>query len=367
VSSKGATEAGTARYARRWAGANHPASHREMAGLMVSSIGLGTYLGDEDTVTDGLYRGAILTAVTGGCNLIDSAINYRHQLSERAIGAALRQLAAAGFAREEIVLCTKGGFIPLDAVHPVDARTYFARTFQEAGIASVDDIVAGCHVLTPRYLRHQLEQSLANLGVDSVDVYYVHNPETQFLEVPRAEFLVRLRAVFEALEAAADEGKIRVYGAATWDGFRVPTARQDHLELSELVEIAHELAGDGHHFRVIQLPLNLAMPEALTQSTQTVAGQAMPLLQAADVLGVHVITSAALLQTGLLGRLAPTLGAALAPLRTDAQRCLQFARSVPGVTAALVGMKRSEHVAENLEVLQVPPLSEEQLAAVLCG
>ena len=187
----------------------------------------------------------------------------------------------------------------------------------------MDDIVAGCHVLTPRYLRHQLDQSLANLGLTSVDVYYVHNPETQLLEVPRTEFLGRVRAVFEALEGAADEGKIRIYGAATWDGFRVPSARQDHLELAELVEIAHELAGDAHHFRVVQLPLNLAMPEELTQPTQTVVGQAMPLLQAADRLGVQVVTSAALLQTRLLGHLPPSLGPALAPLRTDAQRCLQ--------------------------------------------
>ena len=367
MSSSGATGAGTARYAQRWVGTNDRSSYRALAGLTVSSIGLGTYLGDEDAATDLLYREAIRTAVASGCNLIDAAINYRYQLSERAIAAALRQLAGEGFPREEIVICTKGGFIPLDPAHPTNPRTYFARTFQEAGIASVDDIVAGCHVLTPRYLRHQLDQSLANLGLTSVDVYYVHNPETQLLEVPRTEFLGRVRDVFEALEGAADEGKIRIYGAATWDGFRVPPARQDHLELAELVEIAHELAGDAHHFRVVQLPLNLAMPEALTQPTQTVVGQAMPLLQAADRLGVQVVTSAALLQTRLLGRLPASLEPALAPLRTDAQRCLQFGRSAPGVTAALVGMKRCEHVAENLEVLRVPPLAETQFAGLIGG
>ncbi len=367
MNSQGATARGTGEYVRRCAGTNHRTSYRKLAGLSVSSIGLGTYLGDEHEATDALYRGAIQAAIRGGCNLIDSAINYRYQLSERTIGAALRELAEEGISRQEIVLCTKGGFIPLDAAHPVDPRSYFARTFQEAGIASVDDIVAGCHVLTPRYLRHQLEQSLVNLGVGAVDVYYIHNPETQLLEVPRSVFLQRVRSVFEALEGAADEGKIRVYGAATWDGFRVPSARQDHLELAELVEIAHELAGDEHHFRVVQLPLNLAMLEAMTQSTQTVAGQAMSLLQAAEALGVQVISSAALLQTRLLGRLPASITAALAPLRTDAQRCLQFARSVPGVTAALVGMKRREHATENLETLREPTATELQLAAILGG
>jgi aryl-alcohol dehydrogenase-like predicted oxidoreductase len=162
-----------------------------------------------------------------------------------------------------------------------------------------------------------------------------------------------------------DEGKIRVYGAATWDGFRVPPARQDHLELAELVEIARELAGEAHHFRVVQLPLNVQMREALSQPTQMVGNQAMPLLQAATALGVQVVTSAALLQTNLLGRLPAPLAARMAPLRTDAQRCLQFARSAPGVTASLVGMRQPVHVAENLEVLGVAPLSGQQFGAVL--
>lgn len=359
--------AATAEYAARFAGRTARSGYRELAGLTVSTIGLGTYLGEEDAATDLLYQEAIRAAVTGGCNLIDTAINYRYQLSERVIGTALRQLAGEGFAREQVVLCTKGGFIPLDAAHPADPRTYFSRTFQAAGIASVDDIVAGCHVLTPRYLRHQLDGSLANLGVGSVEVYYIHNPETQLLEITKQRFLERLRAVFEALEGAADEGKLRVYGVATWDGFRVPAARQDHLELAEMVEIAQQLAGDAHHFRVVQLPLNLAMTEALTRPTQTVSGQQMPLLQAAEALGITVVASAALFQTNLIGRIPPQLSQQFDPLRTDAQRCLQFSRSVPGVTATLVGMKRAPHVAENLEVLQVPPLSPEQFAALFEG
>jgi aryl-alcohol dehydrogenase-like predicted oxidoreductase len=367
VSSTGATPAATADYARRFAGTVAASSYRDLAGLTVSSVGLGTYLGEESERADALYREAICAAVAGGCNLIDSAINYRSQLSERAVGAALRQLAAEGFPREQIVVCTKGGFIPLDAARRADPRNYFARTFQEAGIASVDDIVAGCHVLTPRYIRHQLAQSLANLGLAGVDVYYLHNPETQLLEVPRAGFLERIRAVFEVLEAAADEGQIRLYGAATWDGFRVPPARQDHLELAELVEIARELAGEQHHFRVVQLPLNPAMSEALDQPTQTVARQFVPFLEAATALGLQVVTSAALLQTQLLGRLPDRLAEPLAPLRTDAQRCLQFARSAPGVTAALVGMKQPAHVAENLETLRVPPLSPQQFTALVGG
>jgi aryl-alcohol dehydrogenase-like predicted oxidoreductase len=362
--STGATAVATAGYARRFTEKVQPSGYRELAGLTVSTVGLGTYLGEEDDRTDALYQEAIRMVVAGGCNLIDSAINYRGQLSERAVGAALRRLTAEGFAREEIVVCTKGGFLPLDAARPLDARDYFERTFQQPGIASFDEVVAGCHVMTPAYIRHQLDQSLANLGLSAVDVYYLHNPETQLQEVPRPEFLRRARAVFEALEAVVAAGKTQIYGVATWDGFRAPANRRDHLELTELVTLAREVAGEGHHFRALQLPLNLAMPEALTQPTQSVDGQPMPLLQAAAALGVQVITSAALLQTQLLGRLPMALREGFVPLRTDAQRCLQFARSAPGVTTALVGMKRPDHFEENLEVLAVPPLPREQFAGL---
>src|SRR5258708_31310385 len=83
-------------------------------------------------------------------------------------------------------------------------------------------MVAGCHARSPRFLDDQIERSRRNLGVDCIDVYYIHNPETQLGEVPRAEFLRRLRAAFEALENACDEGRIACYGTATWNGYRLP-------------------------------------------------------------------------------------------------------------------------------------------------
>src|SRR5262249_16306558 len=158
--STGASAVATAGYARRFADRAQPSSYRELAGLTVSTVGLGTYLGEEDGRTDELYHEAIRAAVAAGCNLIDSAINYRGQLSERAIGAAVRRLAREGFSREEVVVCTKGGFLPLDATHSANPRAHFERCFQQPGIASFEDVVAGCHVMTPAYIRHQLDQSL---------------------------------------------------------------------------------------------------------------------------------------------------------------------------------------------------------------
>ncbi len=116
--------------------------------------------------------------------MIDSAINYRLQRSERSVGTALKELAAKGYNRDEIVIATKGGFIPYDGEPPKDPRRYFEETFSEPGIAQLTDLVANCHCILPDYLINQLASSLSNLDVECVDVYYVHNPETQLGKVP---------------------------------------------------------------------------------------------------------------------------------------------------------------------------------------
>src|SRR4051812_9654885 len=84
-----ATSEGTARYAARLQGTVAQEHFREFQGLKISSIGLGTYLGEHDASTDAQYRDAIMRAVELGCNVIDTAVNYRFQQSERSIGQAL--------------------------------------------------------------------------------------------------------------------------------------------------------------------------------------------------------------------------------------------------------------------------------------
>jgi aryl-alcohol dehydrogenase-like predicted oxidoreductase len=352
----GATAAGTAAY--RDAAEGLPAEHfRPLDGLAVSSIGLGTYLGDEDEATDQRYGAAVVDAANLGCNLFDTAVNYRAQRSERVLGLALAALVReGGFRREQFVVCTKGGYIPFDGGVPADPAQYVHDAYIRPGILRAEDIVDGGHAMTPRYLENQLSRSLENLGLAQVDVYYLHNPETQLGHMPRPEFLARVRAAFEALERQVAAGRIGRYGAATWHGFRrLPDAR-DHLSLAELVHEAEAVAGAGHHFRVIQLPYNLAMPEAHASATQLVAGERMTALEAAARLGVAVVASASILQGQLSRRLPQALTDALPGLDTSAQRALQFVRSTAGVTAALVGMSRREHVAENLAVSRTAPM-----------
>ncbi|HKO35646.1 MAG TPA: aldo/keto reductase [Pyrinomonadaceae bacterium] len=344
---------GTARYCARFkdAGEGH---FRQAQDLWMSSIGVGTYLGQPDEQTDRRYTEAIVRAVELGVNVIDTAANYRFQRSERSIGAALTELQGRGVARDELVICTKGGYLPFDGTPPRDVRAYVEENFIKTGIASWGDIAGGSHCMTPRYLENQLEQSLRNMDLDCVDVYYVHNPESQLSAVSSEEFSRRLRAAFEFLEQSVAQGKIRNYGVATWNGFRVePNARGYH-SLEPMVEVARDIAGDWHHFRFIQLPVNLAMPEALFFPNQKV-GEWMTVTEAAHKFGVTVIASGSILQGQVAHGLPEAIRQTLGSLATDAQTGIQFVRSASGITTALVGMSNVEHVAENLELVRVAP------------
>jgi aryl-alcohol dehydrogenase-like predicted oxidoreductase len=355
-----ATSQGTLRYAARFQGRAAAGHFRDVqSSLVLSSIGIGTYLGEPDDETDRAYADAVVAAIEGGINVVDSAINYRFQRSERSIGAALKTLFAKGFSRDEIVLCTKAGFLTPDGDMPDDLNEYFAREYLESGIFRPEDIAAGCHCMAPHFLADQLERCRRNLGVDCIDVFYLHNPETQLSEVPPDEFRGRISAAFTFLESAVAEGKIEAYGLATWNAFRDEPNTGGYLSLAAMESIAREAGGAAHHFRFVQLPLNLAMPEALLRPNQIVEGKTMAMVQAARPLGITLISSAALLQGQLTRNLPRYIGAALG-LKADSANALQFARSVPGVTTALAGMSRVEHVRANLEVIGSEPAPRDQ-------
>ncbi len=355
-----ATLEGTTRYRQRQSARTDPNHFRLEQDLWMSSIGIGTYLGKWDEVTDTRYADSVVHAVELGANVIDTAANYRFQRSERSIGEALKRLTETGaYQRDEIIICTKGGYLPFDGEPPGDVRRYVEETFVQPGIADFSDIAGGSHCMTPKYLRNQLEQSLANMHLECVDVYYVHNPETQLSEVSREEFERRLRAAFEELERARGEGKIKMYGAATWNGFRVSPRSAGYHSLVRMFEIAREAGGESHGFRFIQLPFNLQMPEALVLQNHELNGEPMSLLEAASALGVTVIASASILQGKVARNLSEEVREPLGSLATDAQTAIQFVRSTPGITTALVGMSRVEHVKENLQLARIAPALQE--------
>jgi aryl-alcohol dehydrogenase-like predicted oxidoreductase len=316
-----ATAAGTTRYIERYPAFRDAAFYRTVRDLEVSTLGIGTYL---NAGVD-----ALVAAGAGGINFFDTAINYRRQQSERDIGAALAQLQ-----RDEIVVCSKAGFLTPDAV---------------PATLPAEEIVGGIHSMAPDFLEDQIERSRSNMRVDTIDVFYLHNPETQLGFRSREQFDDRIRRAFTRLEQLVDRGWIRWYGAATWEGFR----RKDALSLPRMAEIAEEAGGPEHHFRWIQLPFNLGMVEAYLDRPESV-------LQTAARLGIAVVASASLMQTQLLANMPDSVSELLPGLATNAQRAIQFTRSTPGIAVALVGMGTPGHVIENLGVGRVRPATPEE-------
>lgn len=351
-----ASGSGTDRFCSRFpalAKAGHfrqPKAVRYLEDLWLSSIGIGTYLGEPDAATDQRYIDAVGAAIESGVNVLDSAINYRLQRSERSIGAALKQAFDSGSAqRDELLICTKAGYLTYDGTVPADPRRYFLEEYVESGVAPREELVGGMHCMAPSYLRNQLERSRRNLDIETIDVFYIHNPEQQLSEVSREVFYERLRRAFAALEEEAAKGRIRVYGTATWNGYRQSPSSREYLDLSHIAGIATEVAGELHHFRAIQLPFNLGMPEAFAAENQRIGDKQTSLLSAAQELGIAVIASATLLQGRLAGRL-PEFVRTTLHCDTDSEAAIQFARSAPGVATALIGMSHRDHVDSNLKV-----------------
>jgi aryl-alcohol dehydrogenase-like predicted oxidoreductase len=347
-----ATTTGTQRFEARTSGRLVDFQRTLPRNLVASALGMGTYLGDCTDAEDAAYTQTVRAGIVAGINVIDTAINYRCQRSERAVGHAVVEAIAAGeVRRDELIVCTKGGYVALDGEPPASREAYqqwLERELFASGLVAREELVRGGHAIAPRYLAHQLERSRANLGLRTIDIYYLHNPEEQLLGVDRETFRERMRAAFALLEERAAAGEIAGYGCATWLGLRVPPEHRQHLTLAELIALARDVGGTTHHFRAVQLPVSLAMPEAARLPTQPLGRKLVPLLEAAEALGVGVVASAPLMQGRLTTGLPNEVHELFPGCTTDAQRALRFTSSLPGVNVVLAGMRRPDHLAENL-------------------
>ena len=148
-------------------------------------------------------------------------------------------------------------------------------------------------------------------------------------------------------------GRLAYYGVATWSAFRVAESSRDYINLFELAKVAQEVAGDQHRFRFIQLPFNLAMP-SLRLGQPEIRKRKDVDSDGGVGLGIAVMGSATLYQARLTQDVPEFVGRILGT-KTDAESAIQFSRSAPGLTTALIGMGRKEHVAANLEPALTSP------------
>ena len=264
-----ATAEGTKKFAERQQEVSHQ-NYKDVNGLMLSNVGIGTYLGNPDIETDNLVENAIKKSINGGINVIDSAINYRAQKAERSVGNALAQLIDNNdVSREEIFVSTKNGYVTNDGDIKEDLMEYVMREYGKTGIVKEGDISPGYHCMTIPYLNDQLERSLKNLGLDCIELMYLHNSVEGQTHISREQFLKNLKDVFDFYEKKRKEGKIRFYGMATWECFRVTPDNPLFLQLTEVMDLAMQAGGQEHGFRFIQLPFNLMLDQAYLQKIIT--------------------------------------------------------------------------------------------------
>ncbi len=335
--------------------------YKHFGGFKLSEIGIGTYLGNPDDSTDKGYYETIKKGIELGITVIDTAINYRNMRSERVIGRVLREID-----RSSVVVSTKGGYVPIDDNYRSNPQDWFRRELIESGIISKGDLTPYGNVLTPSYVEWSFNYSLKNLQTDYIDVFFLHNPEDQLGVLSREEFYSRLYSVFKLLEEKVSNGKLRYYGLATWNGFRVSRENKQFLDLYEIFQIAVDVAGDNHHFRFIQLPYNLAMTEAFTLKNQYMNGLYMSTLEMAEKLGIYTYISATLFQ-GRLIREYPESLKELFKVNRENLIPIQFVRSTPGVGTALIGMSKVNHLLENLEIEKYEKLNTEDIKKILSG
>lgn len=363
-----ATRDGTRRFADRFP--DLPGHYRDPDRLWLSSLALGTRGGEVGGIDDMLYRSALPTLLEGGVNVFVTALSDRMHGSERCLGAALERAFRDGDAqRDEVVVITRGGYLTVDPDFVEtrgQARRYLLETYVDTGLVDPDRLVHGAHCIDALFLRDQIERSRRNLRLETLDYYLVEEPELHLGEGGPDEFRRRLCAAFEALEAAVADGAIGAYGISTWQGLLRPHHEREHLSLLDVFDWALEVGGGDHHLRVVQLPYGLATADALFLDTQMgPAGGCAAVLGALRETGTVVLASAPLAQGRALGRLPASVIEAFPELRTDAERCLQFARSTPAITSAVVGMRDPDHLDENLALARTPPATPEALEALL--
>ncbi len=332
---------------------------RSFEGLLLSSIGMGTYLGEPTPHDDDLVENAVYESVkSGSINVIDTAINYRLMKSEKSIGRAIDRLVNDNIiSRNQVFICTKNGYITNDGDYSsIGMMEYIQKMFISPGLIDPSDISSGYHVLNPNYIARCIDKSLVNMRLNTIDLVYIHNAyEGWYADIGKTEFYESIAKVFQTYERYRSNNKIRYYGMATWTCFRVPQDSKEYLSLEDMIRIAEDIGGMNHGFRFIQLPYNLAYNEALFLKNQNVGSEkGLTILEACNRLNVGAFTSVPLFQTRLLNAKIPEYSG----ITDQVLKLIQIIRSTPNVTAPLIGHKNPAHVNQNIRIAKIPPLNE---------
>lgn len=284
-----ATKEGTDEYRKKCALLQDDFFNETKDGLFLSSIGIGTYLGDASDVGDRKYYDSITYGIQNGINVVDTAITYRSMRSEKVVGSVIKDVSSRyDVGREHLFISTKGGVIHIPGGQ--DRKEYITNKVVNGLLINPGSIIDRRYCIEPVFLEREIEQSRENLGLETIDCYFIHNPETALKSLSREAFYRKLYEIFELMEEKVAQACIRYYGIASWTGFRVDGDCSVFLDLPRIYSIASEIT-ETHHFRFIQVPLSIGMPVLFGKKQHVYHGQNLSVFEAAGKLGLDVFVS----------------------------------------------------------------------------
>lgn len=310
-------------------------------------IGIGTYLGDISNEHTLAYMDTISYGLTHGINFLDTAINYREMRSERDIGRVLENLILIEkkLKREEVIVASKSGYLYGDYSVGLTPIKYLRKILIPNGIVSMEDINVfeeDGHTLAPKFYDESIEKSKVNLGLSTIDIYYIHNPEVSRYVLGSELFYNQLHDLFKSLENQVDKRNIRFYGLATWYGFLEDPDSKWYISLEKVIKIAKSAGGSNHHFRFIQFPFNKINCIGNIKKNQIVDNKYCTLIDAANKLNLTVTTSVPLNQSQDLTQ-----------NKLTQEEMLKYVINIPGIQASMVGTKTKSHLLENLKLINL--------------
>ena len=310
----------------------------------ISRLGFGLYNGSETDETDEALLGVMRLALERGIRSFDCAPCYRNLRSENLLGKIVSENPSV-----RLFISTKGGFVPFDFSKGMEAEKKFIDNLIRRGLIRdhlFDHRYFQC--FDPIYLEFRLNETLRILGVHSVDVYYIHNPEYLLSRFGKDSFLAIMDGVFKWLKGHIEKGKIKAIGVASWTGFY--NKEFSHcLQVGDFIELAvsHDIVS---FFKYIQVPYNLSNTDGIAKKTQLLNGELKSLFRACHESNISVITSAPLNQGRLVHYPIPSKMRLMVGDMSNVGICLNFIFSSPGVSGVLVSTSSKKHLKEVLEI-----------------
>jgi aryl-alcohol dehydrogenase-like predicted oxidoreductase len=324
-------------------------------GTLVSTICLGTRTGWPNEATDGRLDEVIHFALQQGLNFFDTGPDYRMGRSEKVLGRSLSRAFDERLARpDQVCVMTKVG-----CIHPWllcdRSRNLKPECGQRIAPTSCGPRRFGGRCFEASWIAESIKLSSCNLSIETLEIVLLDGLEWG-LASWGTSWPDKVSALFETLESERYSGSIKWYGISSGVGVFCVPGHYLHLPIGSLVNLAKGVGGSSHGFRFIEVPFNaenLAVATRMAQPSNDILGSVLlaAMDNQLDVLACSPFNHGRLFD----GIRTETFIEENGVIFSAAQWMLQFVRSMPGISCAVLGTTRKEHLEQALEVGLAPP------------